>query len=259
MLHWTLVATLAVCALTGLRIAADAPGADTLLMFSAMLPAENIWKLHIVAGVSLMMVALAYPFYMRMSGLTQRIKLDGTRLSRFRSAPWPTINVLLHWLLFALIVMQVVTGILLHRGFGGSIVELHLFATWMILLYVPAHLGSHLAYGGMEQLLRVLKALKTASSRRKSDRPGAAAFAERSSLRLRLAGNGRGHGGNRPQRGSALLRRCLRALTCSKTLRPACAGARHAAVPVARLTRQRSGDSNKKAICSAFFLLRFDQ
>ncbi|MDB5652106.1 MAG: hypothetical protein JWL62_3626 [Hyphomicrobiales bacterium] len=156
-LHWTLVATLVVCALTGLRIAADAPDADTLRMLSAILPAENVWKLHIIAGVGLMMVALAYAIYMRMSGLTQRVKLDGARLSRFTSAPWSILNVLLHWLLFALIVTQVITGILLHRGFGGAIVELHLFATWMILLYVPAHLGSHVAYGGMEQLLRVIR------------------------------------------------------------------------------------------------------
>ncbi len=156
-LHWSLVATLSVCLTTGLKIAADGPDAGLLGMIAAFLPASNVWFLHIVAGVGVMALAAAYPIYIHGSGLTGRLRLDGARLARIASEPWAALNVMLYWLLFALLATQVVTGLMLHRGFGGATVALHLFVTWMILLYTLAHVLAHAAHGGLVQLLRVLR------------------------------------------------------------------------------------------------------
>ena len=160
-LHWLLVATLAVCLVTGLKIAADGPDAGMLGTIAAFLPASNVWFLHIVAGVGVMALAAAYPVYIHGAGLTGRLKLDGARLARIASEPWAALNVMLYWLLFALLATQVVTGVLLHRGFGGATIALHLFTTWMILLYTLAHVVAHAAHGGLTQLLRVLRPAPT--------------------------------------------------------------------------------------------------
>ena len=156
-LHWTLVGLLVVSVVTGLRIAADAPDADAIRAIAILLPSSNIWFLHILAGIGVMMVVAAYPIYMRSSGLMQRIRLGGDRLSKIVEAPWTAINIALYWVLFTLLAILVISGILLHRGFGGSIVEIHLFATWLVLLYTPAHVAVHLAYGGGAQLMRVFR------------------------------------------------------------------------------------------------------
>jgi cytochrome b subunit of formate dehydrogenase len=159
-LHGSLAVCLALSVLTGLRFAVDMPDTGYLDCISPYLPVAKIWIVHIVAGVALMGLAVAYMVYLRGAGLFRRIALDRARLAALKSpgpARWSAVNVLLYWVFFFSLVAQMVTGALLHRGHGGAVVVLHLWATWAILGYVVAHVLAHLAMGGFTQALRILR------------------------------------------------------------------------------------------------------
>jgi cytochrome b subunit of formate dehydrogenase len=159
-LHWWLAVSLLLSTLTGLRFAIDMPDTAYLKAVEPLLPVANIWIIHILAGVSVMGLAVAYPIYLLRTGLFRRIWLDRARLASLAlpgKARWGAVNVLLYWALFAGLLVQVVTGLLMHRGYGGVLVDIHLFVTWLIIGYVVAHVSAHLVLGGMPQLLRVLR------------------------------------------------------------------------------------------------------
>ncbi|MCW2285396.1 cytochrome b subunit of formate dehydrogenase [Rhodoblastus acidophilus] len=159
-LHWSLVICLALSVLTGLRFAVDMPDTGYLDAIAPYLPVSRLWIIHIAAGVGLMGLAVAYLFYLRNAGLLRRVALDRARLAALKSpgaARWSAVNVLLYWLFFLCLVSQIVTGVLLHRGHGGALCQLHLWATWAILGYAVAHVLTHLAMGGFTQALRILR------------------------------------------------------------------------------------------------------
>jgi hypothetical protein len=159
-LHWLLVCALFVSVASGLRIASDGLGSTLGEVIGAWLPAHNVWFLHMSAGVGLIALACAYPVYLASTGLSRRILLDRGRLfSLFRPGParWGALNVLLYWLLFGLLAAQLVSGLLLHRGYASFLLRYHLLFTWLILIYSAGHVLSHFAFGGANQLLRVLR------------------------------------------------------------------------------------------------------
>jgi hypothetical protein len=167
-LHWLLVGTLAVSTATGLRIASDGLSAGFVQSLADLLPAHNVWFFHIIAGIGVLVIAAAYPIYLYSTGLGRRIFIDRTRLTALwngGSARWGAVNVLLYWLLFGLLVAQLTSGILLHRGFGGSVVDLHLLVTWLILTYTAVHVAAHLAFGGWRQIARVFRPSPIPTSR----------------------------------------------------------------------------------------------
>jgi hypothetical protein len=159
-LHWTLVAALAVSTLTGLRISSNGKGATVARSIEAWLPAHNVWFLHIVAGVTVMAAAAAYPTYLSHTGLARRVRMDWSRLrglSMAGSARWSGLNVLLYWLLFIALAALLVSGLVLHRGFGGWLVVFHRSLMWFVLAYTLCHLLTHFALGGFGQLVRVFR------------------------------------------------------------------------------------------------------
>jgi len=161
-LHWVLVIALVVSVGTGLRIAMDSPDQAWLVALDGILPLYVVWTRHIPAAVTLVAVSLAYVLYMRYSGLMRRIQLDWTRLKLVVTGRgkvrWGAINVVLYWVLFATMIMEVVTGTLLWFGWGRDIiVRLHLLGTWMILGYAATHIMAHWVVGGAVQLLRVFR------------------------------------------------------------------------------------------------------
>ncbi len=159
-LHWWLAGSLVVSTLTGLRFAVDMPDTGYLAALEPYLPVAKIWIIHISAGVSVMALAIAYLYYLRSTGLSRRIWPDRARLAALKTpgpARWGAVNVLLYWVLFACLIAQIVTGLLLHRGYGGEIVDLHLLVTWVIVGYAVAHVLAHFAMGGTTQLMRVLR------------------------------------------------------------------------------------------------------
>ena len=153
LLHWILVITLMLSIGTGLRIAMDSPEHSWLVAFDAFLPLYTVWTLHIPAALVLFAVSVAYAAYIWRGGLMRRIRFDQMRLSgllnRSRQVRWGSINIILYWVLFATMIMEIVTGTLLWLGYGrGLWVDLHMWGTWIILGYAVAHVLAHFALGG---------------------------------------------------------------------------------------------------------------
>ena len=159
-IHGGLAASLLLCMLTGLRFAVDMPDTRFLDGLEPFLPVAKIWVIHILSGVAVMALAVAYLVYLRSAGLHRRIWPDRARLAALRTggpARWGAVNVLLYWALFACLASQIVTGAMLHRGYGGVWVDVHLWVTGAILAYTLAHVLAHFAAGGVNQWLRILR------------------------------------------------------------------------------------------------------
>jgi Ethylbenzene dehydrogenase/Prokaryotic cytochrome b561 len=165
LLHWVLVVTLTLSIVTGLRIAMDSPEHSWLVVLDAILPLYNVWTLHIPAALILVSVSFAYAAYVWRGGLMRRIRLDKIRLqgllNRSKQVRWGSVNIILYWVLFVTMIMEITTGTLLWLGYGrGLTVEMHMWGTWIILGYAVAHVLSHFALGGFNQLARVLRPTK---------------------------------------------------------------------------------------------------
>jgi ethylbenzene dehydrogenase/cytochrome b561-like protein len=160
-LHWTLVVSLVVALLSGLRIATEAPDRTWINLLDRMLPSSSVWTAHMPAALVLVTVAVAYAIYMWLSGLARRVRLDRIRvLGLFgnRHARWGAINIVLYWGFFVTLLLQLATGGLLYFGYTQYIlVTLHWFGTWAILGYAALHVLAHLKLGGKPQLLRIFR------------------------------------------------------------------------------------------------------
>jgi cytochrome b subunit of formate dehydrogenase len=159
LLHWTLVALLVIAVATGLRIALDSPhDLHWLHGWAFLLPQSIVWTAHVPVGAALIALAFSYALYMRKAGLARRVRPD---LARLKGIAGPArvryggLNIVLYWMLFGALAIELVTGSMLYIGYGGWAAEIHYLATWVIVGYVPAHLAVHYAIGGKWQLLRV--------------------------------------------------------------------------------------------------------
>jgi cytochrome b subunit of formate dehydrogenase len=171
LIHWTASIACIVTLVTGLRLASDQEFSVVWRSIAPILPQGEIWSWHILSALVLTVATTAYIVYMHRSGLHQRIALGRVRaltLPAPKRAKWGALNILLHWLLYGLVLVQTVTGVLLYLGYGGWNVTIHSTAATVVLLYVVAHLIGHFGYGGWLQLLRVFKPVRlvrTASTR----------------------------------------------------------------------------------------------
>jgi hypothetical protein len=160
-LHWTLVASLAVALLSGLRIATETPGHTWINLLDSILPQSAVWTAHMPAAVVLVTVAVAYAIYMPLSGLTRRVRLDRARMLGLfgnHAARWGAINVLLYWGFITTLLLQLATGGLLYFGYTEPVLApLHWFGTWAILGYTVVHVVAHWKFGGKPQLLRMFR------------------------------------------------------------------------------------------------------
>ena len=107
-LHGGLVVALAAAVLTGLRIAAESPDRMWINYLDSILPRQLVWTTHMQAAVLLVAVALAYPIYVLLAGLSRRIRLDRVRLAGLfgcHQARWGAINVALYWILYLLFLL----------------------------------------------------------------------------------------------------------------------------------------------------------
>ena len=118
-LHWTTAVALIVSLLTGIRIAADDLVAPFSKWLSPILPQGEIWSWHFLAGLSLFFCGSAYAAYVLRGGLAQRNSLknlNALTLPAPAKMKWGAVNVALHWLLYALIVLLTVTGNVAYLG-----------------------------------------------------------------------------------------------------------------------------------------------
>jgi cytochrome b subunit of formate dehydrogenase len=160
LLHWLFVVSLVASMLSGLRFAVDMPDNAYMRALEPFLLVNKVWIIHVLAGVTVMGLTVTYTLYLRGAGLQQRIWPSWARLSGLLKpgrARWGAVNILLYWLFFSCIVTLTATGVFMHRGYGGWLIDTHLLATWLILAYALAHVLAHLAFGGLSQLLRVFR------------------------------------------------------------------------------------------------------
>lgn len=159
-LHWATAIAFTVSLLTGLRIAADALHAPVSKWISPILPQGEIWTWHFLAGVTLFFCATAYASFMLRSGLSQRNTLKKIRvliMNAPRAMKWGAVNVILHWFVYGLIVVLLITGVILYAGYGGWWVYIHSTAAFVGLAYVFVHALAHYFHGGWQHILRVFR------------------------------------------------------------------------------------------------------
>jgi len=166
-LHWLLVAALAIAFVTGLRIATEAPGRGWINLFDVMLPHESVWVAHMQAAIVLVAVAIAYTVYLIRSGLGRRIRLDRIRLRGLfgqGQARLGAYNVLLYWVFFVTMIGLIASGGLLYFGFyaGHDVATLHWYGTWVIAVFTGLHILAHYRIAGVSQLLRIIRPTKLA-------------------------------------------------------------------------------------------------
>ena len=164
-LHWTTAVALIVSLLTGIRIAADDLVAPFSKWLSPILPQGEIWSWHFLAGLSLFFCGSAYAAYMLRGGLAQRNslkKLNALTLPAPAKMKWGAVNVALHWLLYALILLQTVTGIVAYLGYGNWWIWVHSTAAFVGLGYIFVHVFAHYMHGGWWQIFQVFRPAKLA-------------------------------------------------------------------------------------------------
>jgi hypothetical protein len=161
-LHGLFAAGLGLAFITGLRIATEAPDRQWLNLLDAVLPRDNVWVPHMQAALALVALTTAYAVYLFRSGLTARVRLDQVRLRglfgkgqvRLRA-----LNAVLTWALFATIAALLASGGLLYFGLfaGHGAAQVHWLATWALPLLVALHVLTHASFGGIAQLLRIVR------------------------------------------------------------------------------------------------------
>lgn len=174
LLHWTTTIAMVVSLLTGLRISADAEGSIFAKALEPILPQGEIWSVHVISALVLVACVIAYAFYMARSGLKRRISLKRTIVFTVPVAPklrWGAVNVVLHWVLFAAVMVMLATGIALYLGYGGVWVTVHYIAALVAIGYIGAHLVAHFMFGGLAQWLRLFRPMRLARTRAMRERP----------------------------------------------------------------------------------------
>ena len=159
-IHWTVTIACIITLVTGLRLASDQEFSLVWRAIAPVLPQGEIWSWHIISGLALYFASTAYAVYMFRSGLKRRVALAKVRALTMpvpRKTKWGAVNVLLHWALYGLLLIQTVTGFLLYLGHGGWWVTIHSFTATAVLIYIVAHSISHFGYGGLQQLLRLFR------------------------------------------------------------------------------------------------------
>jgi cytochrome b561 len=146
LIHWTAAIACLVSLFTGLRLAADAEGSVIIRFFSPVLPQGEMWTWHVFAGLTLFFASSAYVLYLHRSGLQRRVALSKVKALTLPAASkvkWGAVNVLLHWALYAALLVMTATGIALYLGYGGWLVTVHSVTAVGTLFYIIAHVIGH--------------------------------------------------------------------------------------------------------------------
>jgi cytochrome b subunit of formate dehydrogenase len=167
-LHWTTVIAFFVSVFTGIRIAADSLNAPVSRWLSPILPQGEIWSWHFLSGLVLFFCMSSYSIYLYRTGLTARNALQKIRilfLPAARKMRMEALNVILHWFVYAVILVLTVTGVLLYLGFGGWLVWIHSTTAFIGLTYTFVHVVTHYLQGGWWQIFRLFRPAKLVVTR----------------------------------------------------------------------------------------------
>lgn len=159
-LHTILVTAFFVALATGLRIATDDPDLEWLRPLDPVLPTEHLFWRHLVSGVVLMAVLAGHLVYVRQAKLERRTRIDKGRILALLSAGpnrWSALNVIVFRVLVLALYTVTASGLLLFAGYGGAVFNLHVITTVLAVACVGFHVLLHLAYGGLNQILRIVR------------------------------------------------------------------------------------------------------
>lgn len=177
-IHWVTAIAMVASLVTGLRIAADNPGARVAGFLAGILPQGEVWTVHMIAGLALFFSLTAYVVYLAAGRLGDRnavrriraLALSGSSAA-VRKARWSGANVALHWLMYLVIIIMTATGVALYFGFGGWVVWLHSTCAVLTLGYIFVHTFTHFMYGGLGQLLRLFRPARLVDAAVRRRRP----------------------------------------------------------------------------------------
>jgi Ethylbenzene dehydrogenase/Prokaryotic cytochrome b561 len=158
--HAVLLGCVCVLLATGLRIASDDPEAAWLSMLDPMLPMENLWYRHLVAGTILSAGLVGYGIYVVRARLSGRLRFDRTRLVAIWRGGEPrfaALNVAVVWLLLGSLVLEILTGVVIFWDAGQAVLDVHRLGAWFCVACVMVHVVLHACYGGIQQILRIVR------------------------------------------------------------------------------------------------------
>ena len=157
-LHWISAFAMTLSLFTGMRIASDALDAVVPKWFLPILPQGDMWTVHFWSALSYVFAATAYLVYLRAGDLFGRNSPAKLRILKLKAPikmKWGAVNVALHWLLYAIVLTMITTGIFMYQGYGGWIITIHRWSAITAIGYIFAHIIAHYMYGGWLQLLRI--------------------------------------------------------------------------------------------------------
>src|SRR5882757_1803051 len=160
-LHWTTAIAFVVSLVTGIRMATFGFTLPRMSQWlSPILPQGEMWTWHFVAGLGLFFCSSAYLIYLNRGGLTARNALKKVRVALMPVASkmrWQAVNVGLHWFVYVLITVMMVTGLILYLGYGGWWVWVHSISAFIGFGYIFLHVVTHYMFGGWWQLFRLFR------------------------------------------------------------------------------------------------------
>ena len=150
--HWVLVITLIFSLATGLRVSADSPDSILAKAVAGILLQGNVVQWHVWAAFALLLASVAYAVFMVRARLKSRVVLDKTRLQALsnqdRNLRWKSINIVLYWVAFILILVAAITGVMLYFFPGVlphvTVSKIHNIVAWSIIAYVVSVSYTHL-------------------------------------------------------------------------------------------------------------------
>ena len=158
--HAVLLGSFCVLLVTGLRIAGDDPEGSWLPLLDSILPVEHLWYRHLAAGTILSAGLAGYGIYVVRARLSGRLRFDRTRLVAIWRGGEPrfaALNVAVVWLLLASLVLEILTGVVIFLGAGQAVLDVHRLCGWFCCACVTAHVVLHACFGGIQQILRIVK------------------------------------------------------------------------------------------------------
>src|SRR5499426_618764 len=163
-LHWLVALLLLVSLATGVRIAADAQDAVWSRAVAALAPQGEVVRWHIWSAGALIAAAAGYVVFLRRSRLVRRVAFDASHMralhSPSRRRRWQSINVLIHWLAFVLVLAAAGTGTLMYVGSTivspPAVAALHRGIAWGLIGYVGLHVTGHMLMAGWRGLLTIV-------------------------------------------------------------------------------------------------------
>src|SRR5262245_8589939 len=163
-LHWLVALLLVVSLATGVRIAADAQEAVWWRAVAALTPQGEVVRWHVWSACALITAAAGYVVFLRRARLVQRVAFDARRLRALRAPSrrrrWQSINVLIYWLAFGLVLAAAGTGTLMYVGSTivsqPAVVALHRSLAWGLIGYVGLHVAGQLLMAGGRGLLTII-------------------------------------------------------------------------------------------------------